>query len=320
MDTFSPVVRLETISVILALAVSQNWEIHQMDVKGAYLNGTLKEEVYMRQPKDFEDETKCVCCLIKTLYGLKQSGREWNIELNGKLVTASFKRLWSDPCIYIWQTMTNNIEIITIWVDDLLLFTSTRNLMMSLKVQLQSMFEVTDLGDPKKIVGIEIMQDHPNRTLFIRQQWYIKSILQVQGLEGANSVKTPMDTKVQMFPNQEREEACHQTEYASLIGSLMYAAVATQPDIAYAINRLASFTANPDLRHWTAAKRVLQYLQGTRDHGIMYRAEEGNTATQMFTGYVFLAQGGAIVWGLKKQSLLTQSTMEAEYAANYMLN
>ena len=126
--------------------------------------------------------------------------------------------------------------------------------MMSLKVQLQSMFEVTDLRDPKKIVSIEITRDRPNRTLFIGQQWYIKSILQVQGLEGANSVKTPVDTKVQMFPKQEREEACHQTEYASLIGSLMYATVATWPDIAYAINRLASFTANPDLRHWMAAK------------------------------------------------------------------
>ena len=93
--------------------------------------------------------------------------------------------------------MTNNIEIITIWVDDLLLFTLTRNLMMSLKVQLQSMFEVTDLRDPKKIVGIEITWDHTNRTLFIRQQQYIKSILQAQGLEGTNSVKTPADTKVQ---------------------------------------------------------------------------------------------------------------------------
>ena len=114
MDTFSPVVRLETIRAILALAVSQNWEIQQMDVKGAYLNGTLKEEVYMRQPEGFEDGTKRVCHLIKTLYGLKQSGREWNIKLNGKLVTAGFKRLWSDPCIYIRQTMTNNIEIIEV--------------------------------------------------------------------------------------------------------------------------------------------------------------------------------------------------------------
>ena len=257
MDTFSPVVRLETIRAILALAVSQNWEIQQMDVKGAYLNGMLKEEVYMRQPEGFEDETKHICCLIKTLYGLKQSRREWNIKLNGKLVTASFKCLWSDPCIYIWQTMTNDIEIITVWVNNLLLFTLTQNLMMSLKAQLQSMFEVTDLGDPKKIVGIEITQDCPNRTLFIGQQWYITSILQAQGLEGTNSVKTPADPKVQMFPNQEREQTCHQTEYASLIGSLMYATVATWPDIAYAVNRLALFTANPDLRHWTAAKQVL---------------------------------------------------------------
>ena len=146
-DTFSPVVGLETIKAILALAVSQDWKIQQMDVKGAYLNGMLKEEVYMRQPEGFEDGTQHVCRLIKTLYGLKQSRREWNIELNGRLVKEGFRRLWSDPCAYVRRT-TEGIEIITVWVDDLLLFTMTRGLMTSLKLQLQSMFEVTDLGDP----------------------------------------------------------------------------------------------------------------------------------------------------------------------------
>ena len=231
-DTFSPVVRLETIQAILALAVSQDWEIQQMDVKGAYLNGTLKEEVYMRQPKGFEDSTQCVCRLIKTLYGLKQSGREWNIELNGKLVEAGFKRLWSDPCAYVRQTK-EGIEIITVWVDDLLLFTSAQGLMTSLKSQLQSMFEITNLRDPKKIVGIEITRDCAKGTLFIGQTRYIESILLAQGLEGANSVKTPADMKVQMFSDQDGEALCDQSKYASLIGSLMYAAVATRPDIAY---------------------------------------------------------------------------------------
>ena len=164
-----------------------------------------------------------------------------------------FRRLWSDPCAYVRQT-PEGIEIITVWVDDLLLFTMTQGLMTSLKLQLQSMFEVTDLGDPKKIVGIEIMWDHAKGTLFIGQTWYIDTILWAQGLEGANSVKTPVDMKVQMFPNQEREEECNQNRYASLIGSLMYAVVATRPDITFALNRLASFTSNPDLRHWTVAK------------------------------------------------------------------
>ena len=242
-----------------------------------------------------------------------------------------FRRLWSDPCAYVRWT-TEGIEIITVWVDDLLLFMMTQGLMTSLKLQLQSMFEVTDLGDPKKIVGIEIMRDRAKGTLFIGQTRYIDSILRAQGLEGANSVKTPADTKVQMFPDQDREEECNQNRYASLIRSLMYAAVATRPDIAFAVNRLASFTSNPDLRHWTAAKRILRYLQGTKDYGIMYKAKKGNTTTQLFTGYVdasfantenrasvtgyvFLAQGGAIVWGSKKQTLIALSTTEAEYAA-----
>lgn len=167
-----------------------------MDMKGAYPNGMLKEEVYMRQPEGFEDGTQCVCYPIKTLYRLKQSGRVWNIELNGRLVEAGSKHLWSDPCAYVRQTK-EGIEIITVWVDDLLLFTSAQGLMTSLKSQLQSMFEVTHLGEPKKIVGIEITQDHAKGTLFIGQTRYIESILLAQGLEGVNSVKTPADTKCQ---------------------------------------------------------------------------------------------------------------------------
>ena len=154
-DTYSPVVRLETIRTILALAVSQDWEIQQMDVKGAYLNGILKEEVFMDQPEGYEDGTSRLCKLIKTLYGLKQSGREWNIELNKKLEAKGFNRLYSDPCAYIRKTK-DSIEIITVWVDDLLIFTNDQRLMNDLKQELQSMFEVTDLGDPNKIVGIEI--------------------------------------------------------------------------------------------------------------------------------------------------------------------
>jgi len=271
-DTFSPVVRLETIQALLSLAVSEDWEIQQMDVKGAYLNGQLREEVYMKQPTGYKDDMKHVCRLIKTLYGLKQSGREWNIKLNGRLLEKGFKCMWSDPCVYTRQD-GDKIAIITVWVDDLLLFTSDHDLMGALKAQIQSMFNVTDLGDPKKIVGIEITHDRTNGTLLIAQTKYIESILQAHRLKNSNSIKTPMDPKTQLFPNEEKQDPWNQNTYASLIGSLMFVAVATHPDIAYSVNRLASFTANPDLWHWTAAKRILRYLQGTKEWGVMYKAD-----------------------------------------------
>ena len=157
-EMFSPVVCLKTICTILVQVVKEDWEIQQIDVKGVYLNGILKEEIYMKQPKGYDDGTGCLCQLIKTLYRLKQSGCKWNEELNGQLESKGFMQLHSDPCVYIWCT-NRNIEIITIWVDDLLLFSNTPNVMDCLKGELQTLFELTDMGDLTKIVGIEIKCD-----------------------------------------------------------------------------------------------------------------------------------------------------------------
>ena len=127
-ETFSPVVRMETIRAILALVLIKGLKIQQMDVKGAYLNGILKEKIYMRQPEGYDDGSGRVCLLVKTLYGLKQSGREWNKELDEKLQEFGFHPLRSDPCAYVRRD-GKNLEIITVWVDDLLLFATSNDLM-----------------------------------------------------------------------------------------------------------------------------------------------------------------------------------------------
>ena len=127
-ETFSPVICMETICAVLALMVKNRYQIQQMDIKGAYLNGILKEKVYMKQPEGYNDGTRWVCELIKMLYGLKQSGCEWNHKLDSKLKNFSYTRLYSGPCAYI-QCDRDNTSIITVWVDDLLLFTSGDDLM-----------------------------------------------------------------------------------------------------------------------------------------------------------------------------------------------
>jgi hypothetical protein len=124
-ETFSPVVHLETLRAILSLLALKRLEIGQLDVKGAYLNGTLKERVYMRQPEGYEDGTERSCQLIKTLYGLEQSGQEWNIELDNKLRKHNFRQSISDTCVYT-RKEEDNLEIITIWVDDLMLFATSK--------------------------------------------------------------------------------------------------------------------------------------------------------------------------------------------------
>jgi hypothetical protein len=328
-DVFSPVVRLETIRALLALAATEDWEISQMDVKGAYLNGHLKEEIYMAQPDGYEDGSNKSCRLIKTLYGLKQSGREWNSELNVQLSKRGYKRAQTDPCVYI-QRKANGLILITVWVDDMLLFATSIQTMQIAKRDIMDTFEVTDLGEPKKLVGIEISRDRKNKRITITQSKYIETILAKYGLQDASPVRTPLDTNIKLEPG-ESEPGNRSNNYASLIGSLMYAAVATRPDIAFAVNRLASFTANPTMCHWTAAKRVLRYLKGTKDKGIMYSQPTDTSSSHnhitgysdasfannydrtSVSGYAFVAAKGVITWGSKKQNIVSLSSTEAEY-------
>jgi hypothetical protein len=329
-DTFAPVARMETIQALLALAVTENWEIQQMDVKGAYLNGKIKEEIYMKQPEGYEDGTDRLCHLIKSLYGLKQAGREWNEELNKQLEAHGWKPSEVDPCAYIRKT-TEGIEIVIVWVDDLLLLANSHTLMNKMKNELKEIFEITDLGEPSKIVGIEIDRDREHHTITISQKQYTESILQKEGLENMNPVGMPMDPNIKLNPS-EGEPGDGHNNYASLIGSLMYLAVATRPDIAYAVYRLGSYMSNPNMSHWSAAKRILRYLSGTRDYGITYRANKPEKDENHFLGYsdasyannddltsvsgnVFLMSGGAISWSSKKQNNVSLSTTESEYIA-----
>jgi len=214
----------------------------------------------------------------------------------------------------------------------MLLFTNNEELMTNLKRKLQEMFEVTDLGEPSQIVGIEIQRNQEKKELKISQTRYVESILTKQGLENANTVSTPLDpTEKIKSVEKSSEKGDRSNNYASLIGSLMYAAIATRPDIAYAVNRLASYTANPEMSHWTAAKRILRYLKGTKDLGIIYKIKysknrrendvtgysdasfANNDDRSSISGYTFLVSGGAITWGSKRQNVISLSTTEAEY-------
>jgi hypothetical protein len=210
---------METLRVILAIAIIKNYSILQMDVKGAYLNGTLKEKVYMTQPEGHNDGTGRVCLLVKTLYGLKPSGREWNIELDNKLKKYGFKQLKSNPCAYIRRN-GEDVAILTIWVDDLMLFASSEQILKSVKIQLSTEWEITDLGEPAKIVGIEITKMRDG--IRISQEKYIDSILKRQGMEGANPVLTPMDTNDKVGPNPDGNEGNCSNSYTQLLGENMF--------------------------------------------------------------------------------------------------
>jgi len=327
LETHSPVVRIESIRAILAIAVTKQLIIQQMDVKGAYLNGILKETLYMRQPEGFEDGSGRVCHLIRTLYGLKQSGHEWNAEFDSKMRRRGYKRLRADPCVYI-RSKNNVLAIITVWVDDLLLFADSAESMEGMKNDIHTEWETTDMGEPTKIVGIEINQS-PGQ-ISITQKQSVQGILERQGLADANPVQMPLDPNIKIIANPDGNEGNRSNAYAQLLGELQFIANATRPDIAFAVNRLASYTANPSMQHQTALKRILRYLSGTRTYGITYKTPPESTVTFMgfadaafanredgksTTGYVFIAADGAITWRSGKQSVTSQSSTEAEYIA-----
>ena len=332
-ETFSPVVRMETIRAILALIPIDQLKIQQMDIKGAYLNGILQEKVYMRQPEGYEDGTDQVCVLVKTIYGLKQSGREWNKEFDNKMKSFGFQCLKSDPCVYIRHD-ADGISIITVWVDDLLLFASSDKLMQQMKDEIHSQWEATDMGNPSKIVGIEITQTDDSNSITITQQKYIEAILEREHMESANPVGTPLDPNMKIGPNPDGNKGSRSNSFAKHLGELQFLANATRPDIAHAINRLAAYTANPSPQHTGALKRILRYLAGTKSYGITYTNSPENTnnnpnifsgyADAAFanqddckstSGYVFMAAGGAITWRSKKQTTVALSSTEAEYIA-----
>ena len=190
-------------------------------------------------------------------------------------------------------------------------------------------FDVTDLGSPQHFVGIEISRNRSLHTITLSQFCYIQTILERFHMSSCTPVRTPLDSNNPLISTPSTEEPLNDVPYAALIGSLMYAAVATRPDISFAVQHLSQFTSRPSQAHWTATKRVLRYLKGTQNFGLSYGkstnltlhgfsdADWGSNHTdrRSTSGYVYLLAGGAITWSSKKQPTVALSSMEAEYMA-----
>ena len=330
--TFAPVMRFETLRTSLALATVNGWDLRQFDVKGAYLNGYIEEEIYMRQPPGFDDGSGRVCRLRRSLYGLKQAGNVWNKELDTALQNLGFTRLQSDNCCYLRET-DRDFEILMIWVDDILSMANNRLGNDRVETDLGGKFEINSLGRPSKLLGMQINIDPSNHSISISQTSYIDMLLKKFGLDQANPVTTPLDPNVKFdsFTKSDVIDKKSITGYAQLIGSLMYLAIGTRPDIAFAVNKLAQFSSDPTTEHWTAVKRIFRYLKGTRSHALTYGgrntdlsedlnifcdADWGSSHDRKSTsGYVLTIAGGAVAWSSKKQATVALSTPEAEYIA-----
>ena len=327
-ETFAPVVRMETIRLLFALAARYNFDIHVVDVIGAYLNGKLDEEIYMQQPELYHNGTTYVWKLNKALYGLKQSGRVWNLELNSSFVSHGYTRLLSDQCVYIKRNGAD-ITIVAVHVDDMTVLASSPALMAAAESELESMFNIKKLGDIRQLLGMEITRN-TDGSIFLSQSQYITKILERFQMHNSTPVATPMDSHVKLGKTPDSEsypEIKH--VYQPMVGSLMYAAITTRPDISFAVQTVSQFNLNPGPTHFTAVKRIFRYLRGTINLGIKYNPDRhsmielfsdsdwGNSPDdrRSVTGYLSMLAGGVVTWSSKKQPTTALSSMEAEYMA-----
>eukprot|EP00253_Pinus_taeda_P033931 PITA_33931 len=286
-DIFSPVVKIVSIRIVLALVALLDLESQQLDVKIAFLHGDLDEENYMEQPEGFVQHRnkKFVCRLKKPLYGLRQSPRQWYKKFDSFMLSQKYVRSEYDHCVYFKQLSNGIFIILVLYVDDMLLTSKSIEEINKLKAQMARTFDMKDLGAARQILGMEIFRDRSNGKLWLSQQKYIEKILLRFGMNNVKPMSVPLASHFKLSsslcPNtNEEKEYMSRIPYANVVGCLMYAMVCT-PYISHAVGVVSRDMANPSKEHWSAMKWVLQYLRGTSDYCITY-----SRSSEFICGYV----------------------------------
>lgn len=327
-DVFAAVVKPASFRAIFALAAIHDLEVEQMDVKTAFLHGKIEETIYVEMPTGYGQEGK-VCHLKKGLYGLKQAPRMWYNTLHDFLVEQGFHRTDADHGVFITGAGIEGV-VVTVYVDDLKIIGKDKRAIQNLKDALRKRFDMTDLGPVSYYLGMSVTRDRPGGTITLSQKGYIQKVLREFRLENAKPVATPMEQTATQLQKETVGMASPEAvrRYQSAVGSLMYAMIATRPDIAFALSVVSQFAQNPNDTHWKAVKRIFRYLCGTLDRGITVGRDReglmgysdadwgGDRSTRRSTsGYVFVMGGAPISWCSKRQATVALSSCEAEYIA-----
>ena len=325
-ETFSPTARMNSIRLITQLSVEKELNLHQMDVKAAYLNAPIDCPIYVEQPEGFETKSEngevLVLKLNKSLYGLKQSGRNWNNTIDAYLIENGFQKSINDPCFYYKQE--ENIFLL-VWVDDLLI-SADSCAVESVKETLTNKFKMKDLGQVSLFLGIEFGTEIGQVTM--SQEKYIAKILDRFGMQDCKPRATPCELNPQVTESDPLNES-ELKLYRQIVGALIYVMTATRPDISYTITKLSQYMSCALKHHMTMAKHVLRYLKGTINEKLVFvKSDEGVNVTgfcdadwandddrKSITGYCFRItnQGPMISWKSRKQPTVALSSCEAEY-------
>ena len=311
--TFSLIVRFASIQLILAIVANLNLELYQMNVKTVFLNGGLDEEIYMDQPIGFmtKGQEHKVCKLKRSIYGLKQSSRQWYSRFHRVVLTNGFTMIEEDHFVYVKRSKGSFI-ILSLYVDDILLADNDMEMIIATKGWLSFNFEMKDMGEADYILGVKILRDRSKKLLGLSKQTYIKKVLEHFQMHNRKPINTPIakneSLSLDMCPKtKDEKEKMARVPYANAVGSLMYAMMCTRPDICYAVGLVSRFHSNPGLAHWKAVKRILRYLKGIADYVLCYQGSDlrminysdadwgsGLDERKSTSRYAFLLNNGAI--------------------------
>ena len=336
---YAPVARYATLRCVLAVAAAYDLELAQLDVKTAFLNGILPEEItiFMRPPKGYDCKTGTVFKLLKSIYGLKQSPYVWNNDINAFLLEQQFIRSETDPCLYT-RIRNSEYTILCLYVDDLTIACNNTKILEELKWQLSKRYQMDDRGELEWILGMRVHRDRSQHTIYLNQEQYIKDMLIRFKMNDPNKeppMATPADPNVilskSMCPQSPKEKAYMKDKpFSNLVGSLLYAAISTRPDIANAVRAVSRYMANPGPQHWKAARRILRYLKGTLKLGIKFCGRVNGIDIYLYsdasfamcvdtrrsvTAFTVYWNNGIVNWESRTQPSTARSTTEAEYMA-----
>lgn len=324
-ETFAAVVKPSSYKVLFALSAALGWQCEQMDVKTAFLNGELESEVYVKAPPGIQIPRGKVLRLRRALYGLKQSPRTWYDKFRKTIEKWGWQVSLYDPCVFLRPDLGLYVAL---WVDDILLFGVKHDPINAFKAQLAQTFAMTDDGECSYYLGMHVNQG-PGFT-HIHQQKYAEQKLAAYGLENIAPVKTPGDPSVKLSRETESTaDPDFKAKYQSMVGSLMYLATVSRPDLCFSTNLVARYNPNPNQSHMDATTRVYAYLNGTLDKGLWYSEAFGTDLVgyvdsdhagcedtrRSTTGWVFMLGGSPVSWCSQRQKTVALSTCDAEYIA-----
>ena len=331
-ETFAAVVHMPSLRVIIAIAAQENLELEQLDVDVAFLNGQIDKDIYIQQPPGYEDPDypDWVWKLNKSLYGLKQACKIWNETVNKALYDIGFVALHADPCVYILSKGRGERLIVAMHVDDFLM-AGKKSHIDEFKSEFRKRFNIKDIGQAKKILGIEIGRPRTGGYT-ISQRSYVREFVEQAGMKDAHGAAVPLASGgvkelLDMDPNL--VHYLHSpTHYQHLVGKMMYAATGTRPDISYALSLLGRYNSKPSEESLTLAKHVIRYLSSHWNACLVFKynpegmVEDGYADSNFVestldgrshSGHVIRLNGTPVAWHSGVQDLVTLSMAKAEY-------